>query len=114
MQISVILAAEENRKLRRAHVSLIRCHARLLPNLGCYSSQRVESFHPLLKQVLHGHLNLETAVRNIGGQVAVVLRDLSTEEDQSRIQRPQLADQFAFSTLFGSITHKAILLMANK
>jgi hypothetical protein len=92
---------------------VIRCHTRHLLNLGCNSSQRVESFHPIFKQVLHGQLTLEQAARRTGEQVQRLLRDLSIDEDRSRIQRPNIVDEVAFRLVIGRAIHKAILLVAH-
>jgi hypothetical protein len=42
-----------------------------------------------------------------------VLRDLSTDEDRSRIQRPNIVDETAFRLAIGRVTHKVILLAGN-
>jgi hypothetical protein len=41
------------------------------------------------------------------------MRDLATDEDRSRIQRPNIVDAVAFHLVIGKVTHKAILLVAN-
>jgi hypothetical protein len=92
---------------------VLRCYTRLLPNLGCSSSQRVESFHPIFKQVLNGQLTLEQSARRIAKQVQRITRDLATDEDRSRIQRPNIVDAVAFHLVIGKVAHKAILLVAN-
>ena len=88
-------------------------YTRQLPNLGCNSSQRVESFHPIFKKVLHGQLTLEQSAQRIAEQVKRLLRELATDEDRSRIQRPNIVDEVAFRLVIGRVTHKAILLVAN-
>lgn len=42
-----------------------------------------------------------------------MLRDLSTDEDRSRIQRPNIVDEIAFRLVISRVTHKAILLVAH-
>lgn len=93
---------------------VIRCYTRQLPNLGCNSSQRVESFHPIFKKVLHGQLTLEQSAQRIAEQVKRLLRELATDEDRSRIQRPNIVDEVAFRLVIGRVTHKAILLCCRR
>jgi hypothetical protein len=42
-----------------------------------------------------------------------LLRDLATDEDRSRIQRPNIVDEVAFRLVIGRVTYKAILLVAD-
>ena len=42
-----------------------------------------------------------------------MLRELSTDEDRSRIQRPNIVDEVAFRLVIGRVTYKAILLVTH-
>jgi hypothetical protein len=44
----------------------LRLHTSKYANLGCYSSQRAESFHPILKALLNQQLSLEKATCRLG------------------------------------------------
>ena len=88
---------------------VIRCHTRHLPNLVAISRNGSSPFIQSL-QVLHGQLTLEQAARRIGEQVQRLLRDLSTDEDRSRIQRSSVVGEVAFCLVIGRMTQSYYLL----
>jgi hypothetical protein len=57
---------------------VIRCYTALNPNLNCFSSQRDEGIHPMLKTVLNHHIRLDKAVRRLNDEITLALKRLQT------------------------------------
>ena len=54
---------------------VVRYYTKGLANLGCYTTQRVESMHPVTKQLLNRQLPLDEAIKRI------ILDRIETEGD---------------------------------
>ena len=98
--------------VRQEH-QFITAHTRLLPNLGCRSTQRGESMHPIIKRVTNRHTQIGTSVQKIAEEVEdLVLTYTSQLNDQKR-GLPSSIDgsREAFSEISRYITHQAIDLL---
>ena len=65
-------------------------------NLGSTSSQRSESYHPVLRQITNAQLSLEDSARNLCRKITSILKDLSTDEQNSMRKYPRLAQSYIF------------------
>ena len=52
----------------------IRAYTKLRPNLGCYSSQRSEGLHPLIKDVCNRHTPIGQSVEKITDNIDELVR----------------------------------------
>ena len=86
----------------------VYCYIRLLLNLGVSSSQRVESYHRLLKDVVSGHMSLQDSTKAICRRVTNLVIQLRTEEDNALMNTPLALDQRFFKYLIGQISLAAI------
>jgi len=86
----------------------LRLHTSKYANLGCYSSQRAESFHPVLKALLNQQLSLEEATRRLGSTILSVIKKQAIAESQEGKNLPRTLDSKAFAYLVDHITKFAI------
>jgi hypothetical protein len=86
----------------------LRIHTSKYANLGCYSSQRVKSFHPILKTLLNQQLSLEEATRHLGSTIVAVIKKRALEESQEGKNLPRTLDLKAFTYLVDNDTKFAI------
>jgi hypothetical protein len=86
----------------------LRLHTSKYTNLGCYSSQRAESFHPILKTLLNQQLSLEEATRRLGSTIVSAIKKQATTESQEGKNLPRTLDSKAFAYLVDHITKFAI------
>lgn len=68
---------------------VIRCYTSLNPNLNCFSSQRDEGLHPMVKTVLNHQIRLDEAVRRLDEEMTAALERLQEAEqnDKARNRR---------------------------
>jgi Transposase, Mutator family len=55
---------------------VIRCYTSLFPNLNCFTTQREEGQHPIVKTVLNHQLRLNEAVQRLGGEMTLAIERL--------------------------------------
>jgi hypothetical protein len=68
---------------------VIRCYTSLFPNLNCFTTQREEGQHPMVKTVLNHQLRLDEAVLRLNGEMTLAVERLQEAEqhDQARNRR---------------------------
>ena len=84
------------------------CYTRNYRNLGCSSTQRNESMHPILKAVMNPQATLENAVKAMQAELRLWYKNLRLEIAKSRTERPRAVDFMAFHIVIGKITIFAI------
>jgi MULE transposase domain len=83
-------------------------YTRQLKNLGQSATQRVESYHRVLKSVTHGKLSLEASAKSLCAKVNDIYVHLNTAEDQAALNRFTALDLNIFRLLVGSVSLFAI------
>jgi hypothetical protein len=80
------------------------------PNLGSTSSQRGESYHPVVREITNGQLSFERSAKNLSQKVLSILKDLTTDEDDSirHYVRTAQLDLAAFKYLVCTISNYAL------
>jgi hypothetical protein len=75
-------------------------------NLGCTSSSRSESYHPVLRVMTNGQLSLEQSAKRLAKTTLSILRALDLDKDSSERDRPRQLqrDKAAFRFLFDEIS----------
>jgi hypothetical protein len=86
----------------------LRIHTLKYANLGCYSSQRAESFHPVLKTLLNQQLSLKEVTRRLKSTIVTVIKKRALEESQEGKNLPRTLDLKAFTYLVDNVTKFAI------
>ena len=89
-------------------------YTREYPNLGCFSNQRAESTHPIIKSILNPQLHLAEATNRLNQTIRQKLRFLASEEINSGGKLPRTLDRRAFSQLIDTITIYAIEKIAKE
>ena len=87
---------------------VVRYYTKGLANLGCYTTQRVESMHPVTKQLLNRQLPLDEAIKRIIDSTKLKLREIIRDEGVSRIASVRVLDRGAFVNVAGKISINAI------
>jgi hypothetical protein len=64
-----------NKHWRLKERQVIRCYTSLNPNLNCFSLQREEGQHPMVKTVLNHQIRLDRAVERLRADAESVLAD---------------------------------------
>ena len=82
------------------------------PNLGCNSTQRVESTHPVTTTLLNHQLALGESATRLSQGIRMLLRDLDEEESKSYGCTPRTLDLQSFSALRGQVTEWAMSRIA--
>lgn len=90
---------------------IITCHTRLLPNLGANSSQRVEKFHSLIKEVVQGQFSLAASTKKICQRSTWLAAQLRADEDMALMNQPTALNIRVFQRLIGTISLYAITLV---
>lgn len=88
--------------------NFLRIHTSRCANLGCYSSQRAESFHPVIKTLLNQQLSLEEASRRLGSTIMSNIKCSALSESQDGKTMPRMTDLRAFIYLIDAISAYAI------
>ena len=85
-------------------------------NLGCTSSSRSESYHPVLRVMTNGQLSLEQSAKRLVSTVISLLKALDLDEDSSERDRPRRLqrDKAAFRFLFDEISLFALNKLADE
>ena len=87
---------------------MVTCYSRNYRNLGCSSTQRNESIHPILKAVMNLQATLENAVKHMQAELKLWYKTLRLESAKSYTERPRAIDFMAFHVVIGKITIFAI------
>lgn len=91
---------------------VVRYYTSLNFNLGCYSSQRVESYHVVLKQMMNRQLSLEESARTLVRTVVKVVDDMKAEKDNELKKFSRLAQVNIFRDLRMNIPNYALTKVA--
>ena len=88
----------------------VKAYTRLRPNLDCFSSQRSEGLHPVVKDVCNRHTPIGQSVEKITEQIEELVSSYQHEINQQKKNLPRLIDgsRQAFSKILLYITHEAI------
>jgi len=92
---------------RKIEKAVVYYFTKQYPNLGSTASQRVESYHPVLRKITNGQLSFEDSGKRLAATVLSLLKDLSTFEYQlmrTYDRRAQL-DFTAFQYLLCTISN---------
>ena len=84
------------------------CYIQKDPNLGCNSTQRAESTHPVTTTLLNHQLSLGEAAICLAKGIRTLLKDLDEEESKSYGALPRSLDLRTFSSLTGQVTEYAL------
>ena len=90
----------------------VRYYTRLNFNLGCFSSQRSESYHVVIKAITHGQLSLENSATELCRTVVQLIQDMEAQKDQDLTQLSRLAQAPTFRHIRMSITNWALTQVA--
>jgi len=69
---------------------VIYVYTKLLANLGSTSSQRGESYHPVVRETTNGQISVEESVKRIVKKVKSILVTLERSEDKALTKYPRL------------------------
>ena len=80
------------------------------PNLGSTSSQRGESYYPVIRQTTNSQLSFKDSGRRLTGKILSILKELATHEYSSLRSYDRLAqlDFAAFKNLACTISNYAL------
>jgi hypothetical protein len=95
---------------RESH--FIYTYTRKDANLGCNSTQRAESTHPVTTTLLNHQLALGESVTRLAKGIRMLLRDLDEEESKSYGPAPRTLDLQPFKILKGQVTEWAMNCIA--
>src|SRR5436190_1284559 len=94
---------------------VIYCYTKFYPNLGSTSSQRGESYHPIMREITNGQLSIEESTKRLISKTLSILKDIATDEDLSirkYTRTAQLINEgVAFQLLRNQVTIKAMRLL---
>ena len=79
----------------------IYCFTKKDPNLGCNSTQRAESTHPVTTTLLNHQLSLAEASSRLAKGIRILLRDLDEEESKSYGSTPRTLNLRVFNAVIG-------------
>ncbi len=89
----------------------IHRYTKTYANLGSTSSQRVEGYHDIVREITNGQLPLEASIQKLCQKVRSIIRDLATSQEDSRQSFPRLAAAPTFKYLRFSITSYALTML---
>ena len=90
----------------------VAVYTKTSPNLGCNSTQRAESTHPITTTLLNHQLTLTEAVRRLNREITILLQDLNALESESHKVLPRNLNLHTYSIISGQITKFAIKKIA--
>jgi hypothetical protein len=82
-----------NNHWRPKERQVIRCYTSLNPNLNCFSSQREEGQHPMVKTVLNHQIRLDRAVERLGKEMELAVIRLQTAEQVDKAHNRRVLEQ---------------------
>jgi hypothetical protein len=71
---------------------VIRCFTSLLPNLNCFSTQREEGMHPMVKTVLNHQLRLNEAIARLKREMELAVERLQEAEQTDRARNRRVLE----------------------
>jgi hypothetical protein len=71
---------------------LVRVYTTMYPNLNCFSTQRDEGMHPMVKTVLNHQLRLDAAVQRLAVEMKLATERLQELEQRDRAQNRRLLE----------------------
>lgn len=86
----------------------VACYTHYSKNLGQNATQRVESYHRVLKDVTHSKFSLQESAKALCGKLNDIYTQLATAEDQAAINRLTALDMNFFRLLVASVSIFAI------
>jgi hypothetical protein len=75
---------------RELETRVIHCYTKFYPNLGSTSSQRIKSYHDLIREMINGQLSLEAATKRLISKILSVLKEIEIDEERSLRSYPRL------------------------
>jgi hypothetical protein len=94
---------------------VVYCYTKFYPNLGSTSSQRGESYHPVMREITNGQLSIEESAKRLIRKTLSILKDMATDEDLSirkYTRTAQLINEgVAFQLLRNQVTIQAMKLL---
>jgi hypothetical protein len=75
----------------------LRLYTKEYLNLGCFSNQRCESLHPVIKEILNPQLRLAEAVSRLNTTIQQKLSLLTTEKTESGLKLSRTLNKRAFT-----------------
>jgi hypothetical protein len=100
-----------NSTWRPKEQQVIYCYTRLLRNLGCSATQRLESFHNIIHQVTHGQLSLHKSAIGLAMRLKEIYIQRAEDEDNAWISKPTGLNLKVFKDLQGQVSLLAIRLI---
>ena len=88
----------------------VMAYTRLRPNLGCFSSQRSEGLHPVIKGVCNRHTPIGQSIEKITEQIEELVVSHQHEIERQKGHLPRSIDNSrkAFAEISQVITHEAL------
>ncbi len=98
---------------QRQEYQFVMAYTKQLPNLGCNSTQRGESVHPLVKSVTNRHTPIGQSVEKIAEEVDETIYTYEYELERQKRNNPRSIDasRSFFKGILGHVTHQAIELV---
>lgn len=90
---------------------VLHLYTRFYPNLGSTSSQRVESYHPVMRQISNGQLSLEQSANRLCTKIKSIIKDLAVDEQESMRKYPRLTQTRPFESLRYTISLYAMRML---
>jgi MULE transposase domain len=92
----------------------LRLYTKQYLNLDCFSNQRCESLHPIIKDILNPQLRLAETINRLGTTIQQKLSSLRNEETETGLKLPRTLDKRAFTHLIGTTSTYAVELIASE
>jgi MULE transposase domain len=71
---------------------VIRAYTAFLPNVNCFSTQRDEGQHPMIKSVLHHQLPLDQGVVRLGEEMVLAIERLQESEQLDQMKKARVLE----------------------
>src|SRR4051794_39695957 len=93
---------------------VIRLWTETFPNLNCFSTQRDESMHPIVKTLLNPQLRLDQAVLRLLEEMTRFIHRLKEEEMRDQIKPRRVLDKLAFYNVKSHVASWALLKISEQ
>ena len=118
LQLTALLSTADSEYVlkvwRPKERQFLRFYTSKYANLGCYSNQRSESTHVIIKEILNPQLRLSEATSRLNQTIRRKLREIANEEITSGSKLHRTLDRRAFTQLIDTVTTYAIDLIARE
>jgi hypothetical protein len=81
-----------NTHWRPKEKQIIRCFTSLNPNLNCFSSQRDEGMHPMIKTVLNPQIRLDEAVGRLDTEMKLAIERIQEAEQSDKVRNRRVLE----------------------